>query len=171
MFGRGNILCLVLATAVAACTQGALVESQSVTPDYVIGGGEWNTGGGITAVARVFERGGATVVCGAWTTDRQSALSVLFNEDVMQTASVFTGRTRLVQNLSFMARVPYADNLSGARANCVASGVPWRADFAAAEPRIRFPRVAFSQGGGDDMSAGSGDAVVFRETARASIIR
>ncbi|MFQ5567875.1 MAG: hypothetical protein ACE5EU_16105, partial [Paracoccaceae bacterium] len=139
-------------------------------PGYVIGGGEWNSGGGITAVARAFERGGATVVCGAWATDRQSVLSLHMNGDVMQTGSVYIGRKRIVQNLDFMARVPYADNISGAQANCVASSVPWRADFAAEGPRLRFPRVAYPPDGGDEDSAGGGSPLVFRERARPDIV-
>ncbi len=66
-------LTLVLASILAACAQGALVESQWVGPDYAIGGGEWDSGGGITNVARAFERNGITIVYGAWTTDQQSA--------------------------------------------------------------------------------------------------
>jgi hypothetical protein len=79
----------------------------------VTGGGEWNTGGGVTVVARVFERNGATVVCGAWTTDRQSVLTINLNYNVMETGSVYLGRTRVVQNLGFMARAPYAGRLFG----------------------------------------------------------
>ncbi len=154
-----------------ACTRYADVGTDSIGPGYATGGGEWNSGGGITAVARAFERGGATVVCGAWATDQQSVLSANMNHDVMQTASVYIGRTRIVQNLGFMARVPYSDNISGAQANCVASSVPWRAEFAENGPRLRFPRVAYPLDGGDEDSGGGGDSLIFRETARPEIVR
>ncbi len=166
---RGAVLGIGL--AVVACTRYADVGTDSIGPDYATGGGEWNSGGGITVVARAFERGGATVVCGAWATDRQSVLSLHMNRDVMQTASVYIGRTRIVQNLAFMARVPYSDNISGAQANCVASSVPWRAEFAEKGPRLRFPRVAYPPDGGDEESGGGGDALIFRETPRPEIIR
>ncbi len=162
---------LVLGLAAGGCTRYASVGTDSVSPGYATGGGEWNSGGGITAVARAFERGGATVVCGAWATDRQSALSANRNHDVMQTASVYIGRTRMVQNLDFMARVPYSDNISGAQANCVASPVPWRAEFAEEGPRLRFPRVAFAADGGDKVNAGGGSPLIFRETTRPDIVR
>ncbi len=162
---------LVLGLVAGGCTRQPGVGTDTVGPGYVTGGGEWNSGGGITAVARAFERGGATVVCGAWATDRQSVLSLNMNSDVMETGSVYIGRKRIVQNLAFMARVPYADNISGAQANCVASSVPWRAEFAEEGARLRFPRVAYPPDGGDEDGSGGGDALVFRETPRLEIIR
>ncbi len=166
---RGAVLGIGL--AVAACTRFTDVGTDTIGPGYATGGGEWNSGGGITAVARAFERGGATVVCGAWATDRQSVLSANMNYNVMETGSVYIGRTRIVQNLVFMARVPYSDNISGAQANCVASSVPWLAEFAEMGPRLRFPRVVFPADGGDEPHGGGGSSLVFRETARPEIIR
>ncbi len=162
---------LVLGLVAGGCTRPSGVGTDTVGPGYVTGGGEWNSGGGITVVARAFERGGATVVCGAWTTDRQSVLSINQNDDAMETGSVYAGNTRLVMNLAFMARVPYADNISGAQANCVASTVPWRAEFAEKGPRLRFPRLVFPGGGGDEKSGGGGSPLIFRETARPDIVR
>lgn len=147
------------------------VGYDAVNEDYAIGGGEWSSGGGITAVARVLQRDGATVVCGAWTTDRQSVLSVPYNRDVMQVGSVYLAGERLVQNLAFMTYVPEADSLAGVQARCVASGEAWRPEFAEAEPRLRFPRLAIAQDGGDEESGGSGDTTVFRETPRPDIVR
>ncbi len=167
-FLRGAVLGIAL--VVAACTRFADVGSDTVGPGYATGGGEWNSGGGITVVVRAFERDDATVVCGAWATDRQSVLSANMNHDVMQTASVYIGRTRIVQNLVFMARVPYSDNISGAQASCVASSVPWRAEFAETAPRIRVPRLAYPDAG-DDEPVGGGYGLIFRETNRPEIIR
>ncbi len=132
---------LVLGLVAGGCTQHPSVGTDTVGPGYVTGGGEWNTGGGVTAVVRVVERDGATVVCGAWATDQQSVLTINLNEDAIETGSIYAANTRLVQNLGFMARVPYSDKISGAQARCVASPVPWRAEFAEEGPRLRFPRL------------------------------
>ena len=150
MFGllRGAVLGFALLAV--ACTRFAIVGNDTIGPGYATGGGEWNSGGGITIVVRAFERGGATVVCGAWATDQQSVLSINQNRDVMEAASIYIGRTRIVQNLVFMARVPYSDNISGGQANCVASSVPWRAQFAVTGPRTRIPRMSFGSDGGDE---------------------
>jgi hypothetical protein len=161
----------VLGLSVSACERYATVDAENVGPGYVTGGGEWNTGGGLTVVTRAFERNGATVVCGAWTTDRQSVLSINLNYNVMETGSVYLGRTHIMQNLGFMAPVPYSDNITGAQANCVASSTPWRPEFAEAELRLRFPRVAYAADGGEKLGSGGGGSVVFRETARPKIIR
>jgi len=158
-------LALILAGVMSACSGQARVGTETIDSRYATGGGEWSRGGGITAVARVFEKGGATVVCGAWATDRQSALTIELNDDVIAAASVFAGDTRLVQNLGFMARTAYSENISGAQANCVASTEPWREDFASTALRIRFPRMEFLVDEESDTS------VRFREAARPAIIR
>ena len=148
-----------------ACTRYEPAGFETIGPGYSVGGGMWNTGGGITVVARAFERNGATVVCGAWTTDRQSAMTYAYNSDVIQTASVYLAGERLVQNLSFMAQVPYAENISGRQARCVATAEPWRDAFAGAAARPRFPRYAVPEKDEDD-----GVVFVFREVARPDIV-
>lgn len=171
MFGLLRVAVPGLALLAVACTRFATVGTDVIGPGYAIGGGEWNSGGGITIAVRAFERGGATVVCGAWTTDRQSVLSVSQNRDVMEAGSVYIGRTRIVHNLAFMARIPYSDNITGSQANCVASSVPWRAEFAETGPHTRIPRMSFGAEGGDEDSGGGGDPLRFRETERPDIIR
>ncbi len=156
---------LALGLLVAACTGLAPAGTDVIGPSYTLGGGEWDSGGGITTAIRVFERGGVTVVCGAWTTDQQSALSIHLNENVIEAGSIYAGSTRLVQNLRFMSLVRYSQNISGAQANCVASGKPWQPEFSATAPRIRFPLLAFR------LSSGSRQTITFRTSARPDIIR
>ncbi len=163
-----GITFLVRCAAVLALVGCATVPSVGTDPidsRYSVGGGEWSSGGGITIVARAFERNGVTVICGAWTTDRQSALSTLWNDAVLEAGSIFLDGDRAVTNLSFMRLVRYSDNIAGEQANCVASGRPWKADYAAAPARVRIPRMAFGRGGR------RANRVVFRETQRAEIIR
>jgi hypothetical protein len=156
-----SVAIVVLGLAVA-CTAAAPVGTETVDARYVAGGGTWNTGGGITAAVRAFEQDAATIICGAWTTDRQSALSTQLNENVISAASVYIGDTRVVQNLAFMARTAHSGDLAGAQANCIVSPTPWRETFANTAPRIRFPRMEFKL---DDESLIS---VRFRETLRSS---
>lgn len=167
----------LIAVSVAACSLGlAACDTRSVTiggdvvgPQYTVGGGEWSSGGGITAVAHVVDRAGRAAVCGAWMTDQQSALSSQYNEDVMQAAAVFAGRTRLVSNLSFMQRVQWRQDLTGQSANCVETGYPYSADLVAQPLALRFPRLSFGGGRGvGTVGIGllSGDSVSFRESPR-----
>jgi len=157
---------IILAVALAAaCTGSARLGTETVDLRYATGGGEWNSGGGITAVVRVFESDGATIVCGAWTSDNRSIETSDLNEDVIGAASVFAGKTRLVQNLSFMAAAAYSENIAGTQARCIDSMKPWREEFSAAPPRLSFPRMVFfldEEGGG---------SVRFREVVRAALIR
>lgn len=154
----------LLALALSACTQYAVVGPDRLGPGYVTGGGEWNSGGGITVAVRALERNGVTVICGAWTTDRQSALSSYLNENVIEAGSVTLGGKRAVLNLGFMPRVAYGADITGAPARCVASPLPWQAAFDAAAPVVRLPRMRFV------IDADSGDTVSFRPGPRAAIL-
>lgn len=162
MARSGSIGLIVL--ALSACTRYAEVDPDRVGPGYVTGGGEWNTGGGISVAVRAEERGGVTVICGAWTTDRQSALSSELNESVVEAGSIYLGGRRVVQNLSFMPRVAYRKDLTGAPARCVASPLPWEAGFTAAAPVVRLPRMSFV------MDSDFPDPVTFRPGPRPALV-
>ncbi len=163
-----GITVLVRCAAVLALVGCATVTSVGTDPidsRYSVGGGEWSSGGGITIAARAFERNGVTVICGAWTMDRQSVVTSELNDFVLEAGSIFLDGDRAVSNLSFMRLVRYSDNITGEQANCVASGLPWKADYAAAPARVRIPRMAFT------LDLRPVNRVVFRETPRAEIIR
>ena len=127
----------------AACVAPApLAASDPVGPGYSVGGGEWSSGGGITVVARAVEQRGGTLLCGVWMTDRQSALSVLWNEDVMRAGTAFAGGVRLANGLGILGRIAWDEDLRGVMAPCFDTGVAWQPAFAAAPLAIRFPRLS-----------------------------
>jgi len=134
---------MLLALAVSACAHYAEVDPARLGPGFVSGGGDWTSGGGITVAVRAEDRGGVTVICGAWTTDRQSALTSELNEKVIEAGSIYLGGHRAVQNLSFMPRVAYGPDLTGLPARCVASPLAWEPGFASARPVVRLPRMTF----------------------------
>ena len=94
-------------------------------------------------------------------------MTIHLNEDVMEAASVFLAGKRLVHGLGFMQRVPYADNITGAQANCVFIKVPRQPGFAGAEPVLRFPRMVYPDNGDPD----EGIDLIFRQTPRPEIVR
>jgi hypothetical protein len=165
MLARTFLVRCAAGLALVGCATVSSVGIDPIDPRYSVGGGEWNSGGGITIVARAFERNGVTVICGAWTMDRQSGMTSELNDDVMEAGSVFLDGDRAVQNLSFMRLVPYSDNIAGEQANCVAAGLPWKVNYAVVPARVRIPHMSFSMG------RKRANVVVFRETQRAKIIR
>jgi hypothetical protein len=165
MSGRMFLARCAVALALVGCATVPSVGTDPIDLRYSIGGGQWDSGRGITVVARAFERNGVTVICGAWTIDSQSGLTRDYNDDVLEAGSVFLDGDRAVQNLSFMRLVPYSDNIAGEQANCVAASLPWKADYVAVPTRVRIPRMAFR------LDEETRDFVVFRETNRAEIIQ
>ncbi|MDH3668173.1 MAG: hypothetical protein OEN23_14690 [Paracoccaceae bacterium] len=169
-----HALLLLAVALLAGCAPGLEpAGTDTIAPGYAVGGGEWDSGGGITAVARIFERDGQTIVCGAWMTDRQSALSTLYNEDIIAAGSIFAGRVPIAHNLWFMRRLPYSENLSGQPANCAYAGLRWTAALSTAPVRIRFPRLSFGGRtiggfgvGSVSVGPGTGDRVTFKEGPR-----
>ncbi len=84
---------------------------------------------------------------------------------MIEAASIYAGSTRLVQNLNFMPRVRYAENIAGAPANCVASTKPWRAEFATEGARVEIPRLQFA------LYDEASNRVTFRQSARPDIVK
>ena len=166
MSGRMFLAWSAVALALAGCTTATPVGTDPIDSRYSVGGGEWNSGGGITIVTRAFEQNGVAVICGAWTMDRQSGMTSELNNDVLAAGSVFLDGDRAVQNLSFMRRVPYSDNIAGEQANCVATGLSWKADYTTSPARVRLPRMVF-----EGLDAEMAEFVKFRETRRTAIIR
>ena len=159
-----------------AAPAGPPAGADRIAPGYVSGGGDWSSGGGITAVARAFGRDGRTVVCGAWMTDRQSVISFNSNDSVMAVASVSAGDTRLVSNLLFMSRLEYSDDITGQSANCVYSTEPWTERLAASQVNLRFPRLSADSSGVVRPSLGiglfaPGDVATFRQGPRPDPVR
>ena len=142
---RTLLLCMALAAIAGACAKAAPIPTEAVTEDYVLGSGKWDTGGGITIVAKAFEQNGETVVCGAWATDQQSIITVALNDAIMGAASVYSGETRLVQNLKFMAKAASPTALIRSYATCVTSRRAWQDSFAT-DLYIRIPRQRFTVG-------------------------
>jgi len=155
---------LGLVLAVAACTRSADVGTDTIGPGYTTSGGEWSSGGSITVFSRAFERNGITVVCGAWTTSRQSTLTVLLNDVVIEAGALYLGAERAAWNLGFMAEVPDFENIADAQANCVASDLPWRAEYVDTAPQVRLPPLRFT------ISRTANQQVSFRPGRRPSII-
>ena len=165
------LIALGLTAACAAPFTLPVVTTERITADYATWGGTWNTGGGISAVVRVYPREDGTLVCGAWAEERQSTLTIELNRDVMQAASAFIGGQRLVHGLHFMPEVPWADNVSGATANCVLSPVAWQPAFAGMEPVLRFPRMVYPDIEDADEGLTFRNDRVFRQVPRADIAR
>lgn len=157
------LISLAIALALGACAQHASVDADSVGPGYVTAGGDWNSGGGISVAVRAKEHNGITVICGAWTTDRQSALSIYLNDDVMEAGAVSLGGRTAVRNLGFMQRHRWSTDLTGASANCVASGLAWQAGIADAAPQVHLPRMTFV------INQDNVDTVTFRPGPRPSL--
>jgi hypothetical protein len=154
---------LALALTLSACAQHASVGPDSLGPGYVTGGGDWTSGGGISVAVRATERNGATVICGAWTTDQQSALSIYLNDDVMEAGAISLGGHTAVRNLGFMQRHAWGTDLTGASANCIASRLAWNASFASAAPQVHLPRMTFV------INQDNVDTVTFRPGPRPSL--
>ncbi len=161
------VVCLLI---LASCAERpAPAGTDTIGPGYAVGGGEWSSGGGITAVANVVERDGRAAVCGVWMTDQQSALSSNYNEDVIYTGAVYAGPTHLISNLAFMPRLAWRERLTGQAANCVLTGVPWSNDLGARRVHLRFPRLTFGDRSGigrTSIGPFSGSTTTFREGPR-----
>lgn len=158
---RGVAAALLLAACAAG---GQPAGTGTAGPGHVTAGGSWNSGPTLAVIAKAEERGGKVAVCGAWTKDYDTPTEFLYDRQVLEIASAELGGERLVSNLGFFPRVPWAADLTGAGTGCAVTGTPWRAGFAAMPVAIVLPRVRFA----DDPI--HGDFVVFSPGAVPALV-
>lgn len=144
-------LALITGLALVGCTsvQDAGVSRLGDAP--VLGGGSYDSGGGLTVAADVQERNGLAVVCGVWAQSaQQSVLTKGVEATVLGSGSVYAGDTALVRGLLFMAEVAPSESYAGAMANCVQTEVPWTEGDTATQVTIRIPRQVVYRDADDD---------------------
>lgn len=127
-----------LALAIASGPAGA----EFVGPGYAVGGGQWNTGGGIRVWVRPYQQDGRVALCGAWSTVRQAGGTIFFNREVIETGVLYIGGNRVLTDFSFMTELPEGRG-PGGPANCILTGEPWAAGYGPEAVEIRFPRLVF----------------------------
>ncbi len=150
--GRTHFLAAIpLALALAAPAR-----ADTVSTDYTVAQGAWNSGGTLTLYSRVREEAGRVAVCGAWSMGWEASGTIFLNESVVDAAHLSIAGERIVTGLGFMTRLPKDGGIGGTAA-CKVTGAPWRPEYAAAEPEVRFPRMVFID---DDIS---GEKHVFRQ--------
>ena len=145
----------------AACTAYPTVSKfdGNLSDDVALGGGSYDSGGGITVAASLQERNNMTAVCGVWAqSDEQSVLTKNLARNVVASGVVSVNNKAVVRGLSFMREVPPAADYSGIPANCQVTTMPWQ-DVSADQISVRIPRqvVALEL---DEFSGGI--VVVFR---------
>lgn len=107
----------------------------------MVDGGTYTSGGGLTVAVDLRNSDGFTMVCGVWAMSRQqSALTKLAEHQVLNSASVYRGRERLVSGLRYMRQVDPAPSYAGQDANCYRTDRPWRDPASAGAPDIFIPR-------------------------------
>ncbi len=137
--------------ALSACMPAAGTAPASggaIDGSYGIGGARWESGTTVYAFAGARQEGGQVTLCAAWTVEADSALAAPANEKVIGAAVVTLAGDRIAQGLGFARRMTFAGTdfaaYQGAPADCVRTGVPWRAEYGTARPEISFPRMRIS---------------------------
>lgn len=136
---------------IAGCAPAVQISGgEEVDARYATAGGIWNDGAVITVAARLREEQGRVAVCGVWTVDEASTLTLFLHDRIVQAGSIRLGGQTLVNNLRYMPRVAHGPDLSGAGARCVLTEVAWEDAFADLGPEIRLPRQRLNGGRGSD---------------------
>ena len=142
---------LVAALMLAGCAsvQDAGVARLGDAP--ALGGGSYDSGGGLTVAADLREQDGFAVVCGVWAQSlQQSVLTKGAETRVLGSGAVFVGDRAAVRGLVFMNEVAPAQSYAGAMANCVQTEVPWTEGDTATQVTIRIPRQVVYRDADDD---------------------
>jgi hypothetical protein len=136
-----------LTLAGCASVQDAGVARLGDAP--VLGGGSYDSGGGLTVAADLREQDGFAVVCGVWAQSlQQSVLTKGVEPRVLGSGVVFVGDRAAVRGLVFMNEVAPAQSYAGAMANCVRTELRW--SEAQGPVTIRLPRQLVYRDADDD---------------------
>jgi len=139
----GQIALLALASPLAACVgAGVPVGERAIDPDFVVGGGSWDTGGVVFVMARAERDAGQLVICGAWTVVSESSVTIFDTPDIVEAGSILLAGDNVLHGLKRFTRLDGTENLRGQTAACLRSGRPWRPEYENAAPEVRLVRRA-----------------------------
>jgi hypothetical protein len=159
---RPRAAAIALALLVAACVSAPVRTGTATVDDrFARGGATWNTGALIDfAVAARETPAGELSISGVWTVRSETASTIQFTPSAVATGVVQMGGRNVLRRPDRFPRLPDGATLEGATAACLGTGIPWRPDFAADFPRLRFVRQAYDC----DFDGGFGACWVFRGT-------
>ena len=138
-------MCLVLLLSLgllADCTTAPKLEPISVDRNFQIYGFTISSGVETRVFHRVIERGGRTILCGAWGMIWSDARSARGVETFLAQARFKLGGVELRRNLLFMSELDPDRPTRGQEASCIDTGVPWQTGFACEPGDIILQRWA-----------------------------
>lgn len=157
MIVRVISVCCLLAALAACAPASEPVGSEIIDSRYATGGGRFDDGSPIFAVARVHERGGRTVLCAAWTVGRTTAAAKPYIRDASAGIRFSIAGERLAHGVSGFPALAYSGNLSGQSANCVVTNLSWRSEFASAGVTIEADTFKVRYSGRETLEFGGAD--------------
>ncbi len=137
-----SYMIIVPILALASCTTYVGQASTTFLGDEtLVSGGKYSSGGGITVAAELREVNGQTMVCGAWAQSiEQSILTKGAARGVLASSSIYHGRERVAQDLTFMKEVIPAGDYTASEARCRLTERPWQPGQTSKDFSIRMPR-------------------------------
>ncbi|MBZ8118816.1 hypothetical protein KUD11_09160 [Roseovarius sp. LXJ103] len=148
------------ALALGACAVAAPQGTRTLGSDLAVGGGTYNSPGGLSVAAEVQNIGGKIGVCGVWAqSESQSVLTKFSAKNVLAKGVVLLNNEVILRGLDRLAEVPPAPSYVGQMGNCFVTEAPWTGG---GEARISIPRQVVGRDGDLDLSEEGGFVVVFR---------
>lgn len=141
-----RLLTPLAAIALAACaTATQPLPPRTVAPDYVVGGGSFNTGTHVIVAAETFREAGKVGVCAAWAAENVTAMTRPYFDNVLGIGVLQLGGSNILQGFEAFPRAPSRAALAEAPADCVLTGRDWRPEYAGLQPEIEFGRMVLER--------------------------
>lgn len=142
---------VAIATALGGCAGlHSSMPGQSLTEDYVVGGGKLQWGDRIIVAAKIFEQNDRMAVCGLWTVRNKHVLSIGMHDYFVETGIIRVNGENVVHNLTFMPELDYAENMVGEPTSCIVTTREWRPEYDNAKVEVIFPRQNLGAGEMED---------------------
>lgn len=126
------------------------MNTQTLTPDYAVGGGSLQWGDQIIVAAKVSEQDGRVAICGLWTVANESTISIGVHEYFVGSGIIRVNGSTVAQNLDFLPRKGFSENMLGQATGCALTGQSWQSAYDGAKTEIIFPRQDLGAGEMED---------------------
>ncbi|MEM7671468.1 MAG: hypothetical protein AAF317_20490 [Pseudomonadota bacterium] len=126
-----------------------LVGQSTVTADYQVDGGFWSEGSTIRVFSAAEQREGRLAICGAWSVNQSSALTIGFHERVLSGGLIRVGGQTVLRNLLYLNEIRSDGDAIGETANCALTDLSWDPGHVD-QLQVRIPRQTFGGGIGSD---------------------
>jgi hypothetical protein len=140
-FRLSAALILITTSLLSGCAgKGEPTAGTSIDRSFTTAGFRWDSGGAMYVFLTARQSRGRVEVCAARMVTKGAPITYRYNDNMLDSGSVFVGGDRVLTGLAFANALEETDNLLGKPANCRLSSAAWKPEYDGARVEFVIPR-------------------------------